>query len=106
MTQVERINKGILPPVWYLQMDNTTSSNKNITVMCWLADLVARGVFQTINMDFLPVGHTHNHVDAFIGTVSKKLKRRTITSLEQYQRLIAHSVFRSRRPRVMVHISL
>lgn len=42
-----------------LQMDNTTSQNKNCYVIGFLALLVHLGLFEDAEMYFLPVGHTH-----------------------------------------------
>jgi hypothetical protein len=51
--------QGFLPPVLYLQLDNTARENKNKFVMTFLALLVERGVFEKIKVNFLLVGHTH-----------------------------------------------
>jgi hypothetical protein len=42
-----------------LQMDNTTSQNKNCYVIGFLALLVHLGLFEEAEVYFLPVGHTH-----------------------------------------------
>ena len=51
--------RGFLPPVLYLQLDNTARENKNKFIMTFLALLVERGVFEKIKVNFLLVGHTH-----------------------------------------------
>lgn len=48
----------------HLQLDNTTSENKNKTVLGFVALLVAWEVFDTATVFFLPVGHTYNELDA------------------------------------------
>lgn len=54
-----------LPRHLTLQMDNSMKDNKNQIVMAFCSDLVTRGVFETMVMSFLMVGHTHEDVDAF-----------------------------------------
>ena len=54
-------------------MDNSAKDNKNQTVMAFLSELVARGVFVTITMSFLMVGHTHEDIDAFFSKVHTKM---------------------------------
>jgi hypothetical protein len=54
-----KAERGFLPPVLYLQLDNTARENKNKFVMTFLSLLVERGVFEKIKVNFLLVGHTH-----------------------------------------------
>jgi hypothetical protein len=42
-----------------LQADNTTSQNKNSYLVGFLALLVSIGLFEVVELYFLPVGHTH-----------------------------------------------
>ena len=54
--------------------------------MAYLATLVERGVFDTVEVSFLPVGHTHNEVDGLAGVLAKDCKRRDLscrTELEE-----------------------
>lgn len=48
----------------HLQLDNTTSENKNNTVIGFVALLVAWGVFHEASIFFMTVGHTYNELDA------------------------------------------
>ena len=66
---------GILPPVLYMQLDNTTRENKNSTVFGYLSMLVEKGIFKKIKVNFLLVGHTHDHIDQMFSRFSKKLER-------------------------------
>ena len=54
---------GLLPPVLYVQLDNTARENKNSIVFGYLSMLVERGIFKKIKVNFLLVGHTHDHID-------------------------------------------
>jgi hypothetical protein len=49
----------VLPDICYLQLDNTAKENRNKILFSYLCHLVLRGVFKTICISFLPVGHTH-----------------------------------------------
>ena len=60
-----KTNKGSIPPVIYLQLDNTSKQNKNKYMIGFLAWLVAWGVCRQVIISFLPVGHTHEDVGNF-----------------------------------------
>jgi hypothetical protein len=51
--------KKHIPPVVFLQLDNTTKQNKNQFMIGWLSCLVAWKVVRKVVVSFLPVGHTH-----------------------------------------------
>ena len=63
MQRVLQTWQGILPPVLYVQLDNTARENKNSTVFGYLSMLVDRGILKKIKVNFLLVGHTHDHID-------------------------------------------
>ena len=46
-----------------VQADNTVAQAKNQWVALWLAQLVRAGLFETCNLFFLRVGHTHEDID-------------------------------------------
>ena len=63
------------PPVLYIQLDNTARENKNSTVFGYLSMLVNQGIFRKIKVNFLLVGHTHDHIDQMFSTFSRQLSR-------------------------------
>ena len=63
-----------LPPRLWLQMDNTAKDNKNHYLLGYCGLLVAEGLFEEVEVNFLPVGHTHQEIDQTFCLVSKKLK--------------------------------
>jgi hypothetical protein len=73
------------PSTWFLQLDNTTKENKNQFVLAWLQTLVDTGVFDTIYVSFLPVGHTHEDIDQRFSIVSRALRRESILSVQQLE---------------------
>lgn len=72
-----------LREVWaenlHVQLDNTIKDNKNHTVLGFLAWLVARGHFHSVTVCFLPVGHTHEDIDAIFGVIVRYLRRFAVT---------------------------
>ncbi|KAL3696114.1 hypothetical protein R1sor_010190 [Riccia sorocarpa] len=54
-----------LPPMFYIQLDNSGKDNKNWVLRAFFSVLIIRGVFKTVVMSFLIVGHTHEDVDVF-----------------------------------------
>jgi hypothetical protein len=72
---VTRLTSGgaTLPPVLFLQLDNTARQNKNKYLIGYLGLLVHYGVFTTILLSFLPVGHTHEDIDQFFSCIAKAL---------------------------------
>ncbi|KAL3698645.1 hypothetical protein R1sor_012721 [Riccia sorocarpa] len=45
-------------------MDNSAKDNKNIHVHAFCSELVKLGIFETVEVNFLMVGHTHEDIDA------------------------------------------
>ncbi|KAL3679369.1 hypothetical protein R1sor_022325 [Riccia sorocarpa] len=70
-----------LPPVFMLQMDNSAKDNKNIDVLAFCSELVIRGVFETLEVNFLMVGHTHEDVDALFSKVSAQTINKDVLTL-------------------------
>ncbi|KAL3698009.1 hypothetical protein R1sor_012085 [Riccia sorocarpa] len=70
-----------LPPVLMLQMDNSAKDNKNLHVLAFCSELVIRGVFETVELNFLMVGHTHEDVDALFSKVSAQTMHKDVLSL-------------------------
>jgi hypothetical protein len=68
--------KGKLPKKLYLQMDNCVRENKNKYVLGYLSWLVQRGVFEEIELSFLPVGHTHEDIDQMFSRIAIHLRGR------------------------------
>ena len=69
-----------LPPILFLQLDNTTKQNKGRYVFAFLSLLVEHGVFERIYMCFLPVGHTHEDIDQMFSRFAMKLRERNMMS--------------------------
>ncbi|KAL3699356.1 hypothetical protein R1sor_017378 [Riccia sorocarpa] len=70
-----------LPPTFMLQMDNSAKDNKNIHVLAFCSELVIRGVFETVEVNFLMVWHTHEDVDALFSKVSARRVNKDVLTL-------------------------
>ena len=91
MQRVLQAWPGILPPVLYVQLDNTARENKNSTVFGYLSMLVEKGLFKKIKVNFLLVGHTHDHIDQMFSRFSKKLARCDAFTLPMLSKLISEA---------------
>jgi hypothetical protein len=63
-----------LPGKLLLQMDNCVKDNNNYQLPTFLSLLVAREVFEEVQLGFLIVGHTHEHIDRSFEYLLKKLR--------------------------------
>lgn len=61
--------QGPIPRNFNLQLDNTSKENKNSTVLVYLAILLLKGVFDSVTVSFLPVGHTHEDIDQLFSRI-------------------------------------
>ncbi len=80
-----------LPPVLYVQLDNTSRENKNKYTMAYFYMLVERGIFQKIKIGFLLVGHTHDQIDQMFSRFSLKLNKQRAFRLESLEEIIMDS---------------
>ena len=75
-SNMDQVNKyGKLPPVLYLQLDNTSKQCKSKYVLGYLACLVQWGIFERVVLSFLPVGHTHEDIDQMFSRLAVRLRR-------------------------------
>ena len=81
----------------YLQLDNT-GSNKCVVVIVACCLLVALGVAKKVKINFLEVGHTHEDIDALIGSVVMKLRAQDLPILDSRVDVF-FQLSRMRRPR-------
>ncbi|XP_053381316.1 uncharacterized protein LOC123543812 [Mercenaria mercenaria] len=80
-----------LPKIFYLQADNCFRENKNRFVLGFLELLVTEQIFKEVYMSFLPVGHTHEDVDAAFSKISEKLKVKDAETIPQLVNIIPDS---------------
>ncbi len=70
----ERGNQSTMPRVFYIQVDNCTKENKNRYLFSYLECLIRWNLFDEIQVDFLPVGHTHEDIDQTFSRTSDRLR--------------------------------
>jgi hypothetical protein len=80
-----------LPSKVYLQIDGA-SENTAKAVYGSLEHLVAQGFCESIEVWRLPVGHTHEDIDARFGVISQSLRRKSLYTVEQFVERI-HKAF-------------
>ena len=71
-----------LPEKLHVQMDNTKKDNRNNIVYGFLASLVDRGFLQEVELSFLPIGHTHEDIDAFFSRIAKQVKTKKCLTID------------------------
>ena len=67
-------SEGPLPKKLYIQLDNCSRENKNRYVLGYCEYLVAHSVFDSVEVGFLPVGHTHEDIDQAFSQTSSRLR--------------------------------
>ena len=77
---IKRMNAhyGYTADELFILLDNTTSDNKNMTMIGVCAWLVATGKFRRVRVFFLMVGHTHVVIDQIFGVITTGLRQRQL----------------------------
>lgn len=83
--------KDFNPRTLYIQCDNTTRENKNKYLFHFLALLVKNKYFDTIELNMLPVGHTHIDIDGIFGMLrtGRKVVENNCFTLPEYMASIS-----------------
>lgn len=77
---------GKLPPFWYVQMDSA-GDNKSKTMASFFEWLVKSGVCYKIKNCMLPVGHTHEDIDAGFGRLNRSVLQQGLKTVTTEQAL-------------------
>jgi hypothetical protein len=93
--------KGAIPRTLHLQLDNTSKENKNSTVLTYLAILVAQGVFDSVTVNFLPVGHTHEDIDQLFSRIAQLLKKSIVKTVSALMSLLRRAFTKESQPPVV-----
>ncbi|KAL3686809.1 hypothetical protein R1sor_013118 [Riccia sorocarpa] len=94
-----------LPHTFYMQLDNSGKDNKNWVLMAFFSELVARGVFKTVFMYFLIVGHTYEDVDAFFSKVNRALSFQHISNIPQLMAAVMEAEEKKVLPRFITEVA-
>ncbi|XP_053401089.1 uncharacterized protein LOC123558034 [Mercenaria mercenaria] len=81
-------NDGVLPPVLYIQADNCARENKNRYVLAFLQLLVEKKIFNEVHLSCLPVGHTHEDIDARFSLIARRLYQNDVETFEDFLRIL------------------
>ena len=73
---ISQVTGRRFPQHLVLMTDNTVAQAKKQHVFVFLALLVARRKFSTISLNFLMVGHTHEHIDQLFALFVEMVLRR------------------------------
>lgn len=71
LTRLKRQGVSLADHNLYVQLDNTSSQNKNNVVLLWLAVLVSAKIVASATANFLRSGHSHEDIDQFFGEVAQ-----------------------------------
>ena len=77
-------HEGRYPEELFIQVDGG-SENANQYILCLMELLVVKRIVRIINLTRLPVGHTHDDIDACFGHLWKILRKRIISSVQSYK---------------------
>ena len=75
--------EGNLPPTIYIQVDGG-SENANIFFFAMAELLICKKMAKKIVITRLPVGHTHEDIDAFFGTIWGAFRDKSLLSEQVY----------------------
>ena len=79
-------DEGPLPTKFHVQLDNCSRENKNKYALSYFEMLVMLGVFESVEVSFLPVGHTHEDVDQCFSQTSTHLRVHNAVTLNELHR--------------------
>ena len=85
LDQYSRNHNNKFPKSFYLQMDNCWRENNNRFLLSFLAHLIHLDIFETIHLNFLMSGHTHEDVDRTFSSWSQYYWNHHIYSPNQIQ---------------------
>jgi hypothetical protein len=94
---------GKLPPVLFLQLDNTTKQCKGKFLMAFLGLLVWWGIFKKVIVGFLPVGHTHEDIDQFFSRIAAYMRHHGAMNRTEFGFCIANSYTKNGQRPIVKH---
>lgn len=103
-TRIDPIT-GKLPDTVYLQVDGG-SENANKYLLCTCELLIIRRLCAKVVLTRLPVGHTHENIDAKFGVIWTAARNRTILTPDAYKNMIINACSKNgQRTRVVdIHV--
>ncbi len=80
----------LMPQVLYLQIDGGPE-NTSKSFYAYIDQLLELGIFKQIDVCRLPVGHTHEDIDALFGTVWRACRNKTIITPDEWKTMALQS---------------
>jgi hypothetical protein len=87
----KKARDGKLPSTLFIQLDNTSKQCKGRFMIGFLGYLIQQGVFKSIVLSFLPVGHTHEDIDQVFSRLSVYLACHDAITMEELHEAIRGS---------------
>lgn len=87
LKDVQETEGGRLPPKLHLQLDNAGRDNKNHYLVGFCGMLLQERLFEEVEVHFLPVGHTHQEIDATFSKVANKVNQYGALSVQDLMEL-------------------
>ena len=78
LTQLHKLGVDLPRTLIHIQLDNTSSSNKNNTVLCFMAMLTSLKLIGSGTVAFLRVGHTHEDIDQWFSSLAKWVRSKLV----------------------------
>jgi hypothetical protein len=100
---VWKLKHGKYPEEIFLQIDGS-AENANKYLLGCLEFLVARGIVKSIYYTRLPVGHTHEGIDACFGLLWNWFKKKTVFHPDQYKSELEEAMADSKIPTNVIDI--
>ena len=85
-------SRDSLPPTLIIQLDNTTQENKNSRMFSFLGMLIEKSLVEEIVINFSPVGHTHEDVDAIFSLIAQEFKKILARSIPELKASIGRAI--------------
>ncbi|CAE7258071.1 unnamed protein product [Symbiodinium sp. CCMP2456] len=94
-----------MPHHLVVQTDNTAREQRNQHTVLAFADLVCRGIFESVTQNYFQVGHSHNECDQrFVAVASCLSSCRTLQTPEEFARCIREKCRASRNRHMEVEV--
>jgi len=74
---------GPWPKYLHIQMDNTCSDNKTQVMLAAFMRMVEAELMAKVQFGFLPVGHTHEDIDACFARIASYLRKTVCSTFQQ-----------------------
>lgn len=88
-----------------IQLDNTSGSNKNNSVLSWASTQVQAGHLSSCTLNFLRTGHTHEDIDQLFGELAKWIRKRLprAETLDEFETSLNEFLAQLNRPHEPLH---